>query len=235
MLSIEDMKIRVAKYAISVVRDDIVLGVGSGSTSMYFLKELAQYLKDGKFRNIVIVPTSSEVEYFSKILGIDSYLKQPWQVDKIDIAIDGADEVDKNRNLLKGGGGALTGEKIIDYNAKELYIIIDERKLVDYIGMRTPIPIEVIPKYWSIVAKRVIEKYGGDINLRILEKAKRGPLITDNFGYILDWRRILNDVDPEYVEKEVKLIPGVVEVGIFGRSHVTKVFVCQSSGEILEL
>ena len=63
MLSIEDMKIRVAKYAISVVRDDIVLGVGSGSTSMYFLKELAQYLKDGKFRNIVIVPTSSEVKF----------------------------------------------------------------------------------------------------------------------------------------------------------------------------
>ncbi len=228
------MKIRVAKYAISLTRDGIVLGVGTGSTAMYFFRELSELIKKGKLKNIRIVPTSTEVEYYAKILGVEKFVVQPWQIDSIDIAIDGADEVDNDRNLVKGGGGALTGEKIVDYNSRELYIIVDERKLVRFLGEKVEIPIEVIAKYWNIVSNRILREFGGDIRLRILEKGKRGPLVTDYGGYILDWKRILNDIDPQDVEIKIKSIPGVVEVGIFSGKYVTKVIVCDSTGKIIE-
>jgi len=234
MLSVDEMKMRVAKYVADMMSNDQVIGVGSGSTSMIFLRFLAERVRRGELRNVKLVPTSSEVEYYSTILGIENLIVQPWQIDNIDVAVDGADEVDPSKNLIKGGGGALTGEKVIDYSAREFIVIVDETKLVEKLGSKVPVPIEVIPRFWRIVKRRVEEMFGGECSLRILEKGKRGPLVTDNGNYLLDWRIILND-DPEKVEVILKSIPGVVESGIFSRRHVSRVIVCKSDGEIVEL
>ncbi len=234
MLSIEEMKMKVAKYAADLVTNDQVVGVGSGSTSMLFLRFLAERVQRGEIRNVKLVPTSSEVEYYSTILGIDGLIVQPWQIETIDVAVDGADEVDPHKNLVKGGGGALTGEKVVDYNAREFIVIVDETKLVERLGSRVPIPIEVIPRFWRLVKKNIEGMFGGECMLRILEKGKRGPLVTDNGNYLLDWKIII-DKDPESVEVMLKSVPGVVESGIFSSKHVARVLVCDSGGRITEL
>lgn len=233
MLSQDEMKRIVARYALSFVESDQVIGVGTGSTAMEFLKLLADCIKRGELRNVLLVPTSSEVEYMCHVLGIADLLRQPWQIDRIDVAIDGADEVDPEKNLNKGGGGALTGEKIIDYNAEKFIVIVDETKLVDKLGRKHPIPIEVVPRYWRLVASRVVSQLGGEVKLRILERGKRGPLVTDNGNYLLDWFKLVDE--PEIAEKRTKEIPGVVEVGIFSREHVHKVLVACSDGKVIEM
>ncbi len=232
MLTQDEMKQLVAKYAISFVQNGQVVGVGTGSTAMEFLKQLAELIHSGQLRDIVLVPTSSEVEYMCHILKIDRYLRQPWQVDKIDIAIDGADEVDPNKNLIKGGGGALVGEKIVDYSAEKFVVIVDETKLVEKLGSKHPVPVEVIPKYWGLVVRQLVGKYGGEARLRILEKGKRGPLVTDQGNYLVDWYRLIED--PEVYERNIKEIPGVVEVGIFSSKHVYKVLVARRDGKVEE-
>ncbi len=200
---------------------------------MEFLKQLAELIKRREVRNITLVPTSSEVEYMCHVLGIADLLRQPWQVDRIDLAVDGADEVDPEKNLNKGGGGALTGEKAIDYSARTFVVIVDETKLVDKLGRKHPIPIEVIPRFWRLVASSVVSQFGGEVKLRILERGKRGPLVTDNGNYLLDWFKLVDE--PEIVEKRMKEIPGVVEVGIFSRIHVHKVLVAHSDGRVIEM
>ncbi|NPB01263.1 MAG: ribose-5-phosphate isomerase RpiA [Crenarchaeota archaeon] len=230
----EDMKMRVAKYAANMVESDQVIGVGSGSTSMLFLRFLAERIQRREIRNISLVPTSSEVEYYSTLLKIEKYIVQPWQVDHIDVAVDGADEVDPRKNLIKGGGGALTGEKIVDYNAREFIVIVDETKLVEKLGSRVPVPVEVVSRYWRLVKDRIERELGGECLLRVLEKGKRGPLVTDNGNYLLDWKIVL-DEDPEKIEVILKSIPGVVECGIFSSRHVSRVVVCNNDGEIMEL
>ncbi len=228
------MKLLVARYALSFAESGQIIGVGSGSTAMKFLQLLAESIKRGELRDILLVPTSTEVEYYAAMFGVERYVVQPWQVDRIDLAVDGADEVTPSRDLLKGGGGALTGEKIIDYNARTFIVIVDETKLVDKLGTRHPIPIEVVPRAWRLVARNLETKFGGKAVLRVLERGKRGPLVTDNGCFLLDWNRVISE-DPEVIEREVKHITGVVEVGLFSRSHVHKVLVACSDGHVTEI
>ncbi len=230
----EDLKLKVAKYALNFISNNTILGLGTGSTIAKFIELLAEELKKGNLRNLKLVPTSTEVEYLVSTLGIDSYLVQPWQVDDIDIAIDGADEVDHRKNLIKGGGAALTREKIIDYRAKKLIIIIDESKLSEKIGTKVPIPIEVLPISWRWIASEIKSRFGGDVNLRVGVKGKRGPIITDNGNYILDWKYRGLD-NPEEMEYNLKAIPGVIESGIFNSSKVYKVVIAKSDSTITEL
>ncbi len=234
MLNIEEMKEKVARYAANIVDNGQIVGVGSGSTSMLFLKFLSERLRKGELRDVKLVPTSSEVEYNSIILGIGHLIVQPWQVENIDIAIDGADEVDPYKNLTKGGGGALTGEKVIDYSAREFIVIVDETKLVEKLGTRVPIPVEVLSKFWRIAKLEIERRLGGECRLRILEKGKRGPLVTDLGNYLLDWKTTIEG-DPETYEVKLKSIPGVVESGIFSRTHVSRVIVSYSDGRVVEL
>ena len=234
MSSIELKKI-VAYEALKYVKDGIILGVGTGSTAMEFLRLLAEKIRNGEFKDLILVPTSTEVEYYATILGIGKYIKQFWQVDYIDLAIDSADEVDYKKNLVKGGGAALTREKIVDYSASHFIVIVDESKLSPVLGLKHSIPIEVIPIAWKYVCKEIERRFGGKTSLRILEKGKRGPVITDNGNYVIDWFPDKEIENVSEIELNVKSIPGVVEVGLFSGSKVSKVLIATKNGiEIIE-
>ena len=129
---------------------------------------------------------------------------------EIDLTIDGADEVDSRLNLIKGGGGALTREKIIAYYSKKEIIVIDDSKVVKILGIDFPLPVEVVKYGWAST-KKTLEKFGCNVELR---KIMDEPFITDNSNYILDceFERI---EEPEQLEKEINNIPGVVENGLF--------------------
>ncbi len=133
-------------------------------------------------------------------------------VDRIDIAIDGADEVDPHKNLIKGGGAAHTREKIVDYLAEQFIVVVDSSKIVDRLGSSFPVPVEVIPMAISPVM-RAIEKLGGKPELRMGVK-KAGPVITDQGNMVIDVKFDAID-DPANLEKTLNNIPGVLENGIF--------------------
>ena len=218
-----------AREALKYVRSGQVVGVGTGSTAMLFLRELHKSIISGAVSNVLLIPTSTETEIEIVRLGLANLLRYPWQVDRIDVAIDGADEVDGRKNLIKGGGAALTREKIIDYWAREFIVIVDETKVFDSIPSRHPIPIEVIPFAWSIVRTR-LEELGGTAELRF-GGGKRGPVVTDNGNYIIDYmpRSVTNIEDLERVIKE---IPGVVEVGVFSGKKVSRVIIGRADGSV---
>jgi len=217
-----------AQHAVTLLNNGDVIGLGSGTTAREFIYELCKAVKNGSVKPSAIVATSVDSEHTAFECGLGDLLRPIWAVDTIDIAVDGADEVDvNNKALLKGGGAALTREKIVDYVAKRLIIIVDEGKLVDKLGRSRPIPIEVIPAAWRLVANRIINRYGGSATLRT-GTGKLGPIITDNNNYIIDWST--NGVeDPAAVEAEIKLIPGVVENGIFARRRDAVILVSDGS------
>ena len=154
------------------------------------------------------IPTSLRTKKLAKEYGIN--LVDLNEYDEIDLTIDGADEVDSFLNLIKGGGGALTREKIIAYHSKKELIIVDETKIVKKLGVGTPIPVEVTKFGWN-ATKKSLEKLGCTVELR---KIMDEVYITDNSNYILDcdFGKIN---EPEVLEKEINLVPGVVENGLF--------------------
>jgi ribose 5-phosphate isomerase A len=222
-----------AREALRYVASNYVIGVGTGSTAMLFLRELHKAIIDGRIKNVLLVPTSTETEIEILNLGLSSILRYPWQVDHIDVAIDGADEVDREKNLIKGGGAALTREKVIDYWAGGFIVIVDEAKLVDRIPSKHPIPIEVIPFAWSVVKRTLETEFGGRAVLRS-GNGKRGPVVTDNGNYILDYTPN-SPINPTEMEVRVKEIPGVVEVGIFSGRHVSKVIIGRLDSSIVTI
>jgi ribose 5-phosphate isomerase A len=196
--------------AISLIEDDNFVGLGSGSTMAYAICELGSLVKK-KGLDVKVVPTSFQ----TKILALENGLNViDWMQDKeLDLAIDGADQVELNSlNLIKGGGAALTREKIVDSNSKELIIVIEENKLTERLGHNQPIPIEVIPFGYKAVMKK-LKDLKGKPKLRESE-GKVGPVITDNGNFIID---VVYDstTDLEEMEKGLKIIPGVIETGLF--------------------
>ncbi len=202
-MSIE--KINAAKKALEFVKQDMIIGLGSGSTVAEFLKLLGEKIRNENLR-VFGVPTSFDTEILA--LGHGIPLIRPDQSPKIDLAIDGADLISKDY-LIKGGGGALTREKIIAYEAKKFYVIADEGKLKIE---NFPVPIEVVPFSVFLVAKKLAEK-GYQVMLRMGQN-KLGPVITDNGNYIID-TLIPKIKSPKKLEEELKLIPGIIENGIF--------------------
>ena len=134
----------------------------------------------------------------------------------MDVDIDGADEVDSNLTLIKGGGGCLTQEKIVAAAAKKLVIIADSRKKSKHLGenWKKGIPIEVIPMSYHFVQKKIENQFGGKANLR-MAKAKAGPVVTDNSNFIIDWQFDQSEKDWSDINIKIKMIPGVVETGLF--------------------
>ncbi len=209
-MNAEEMKKAVAREALKFIEDEMVVGLGTGSTTAYFIRYLGKLIMEGELEDVYGVPTSHQ----SRLLAIESGVPVVSldEVDAIDIAVDGADEVDPHMNLIKGRGGALTMEKIIEYRAGTFLVLVDESKLVERLGQRVPVPIEVIPAAWRAIAEE-LEVFNATAELRMAEK-KDGPVITDNGNFILDARFYRID-DPLDLEIELNTIPGVVENGIF--------------------
>ena len=213
MKGTEGLKKRVAKEVLSFIENDMVIGLGSGSTMVYVIQEMGQALKAGSIKKLYGVPTSFQ----SEILGRENHIQNLDfnAVDKIDLAIDGADEVDPKKNLIKGGGGAHTREKYIDYFAERFIVVADESKLVKTLGQKFAVPVEVLPEAYCSVQKRLAEM-GAIAILRMAEK-KAGPVITDQGNLILD-AKLSTIEQPKQLEIAINNIPGVLENGIFTRS-----------------
>jgi len=204
------MKQEVGKAAAVRVQSGSIVGLGTGSTTAYTIQFLGDRLKTGELKDIQGIPTSFQAEVLAKQYGIP--LTTLDAVDHIDIAIDGADEVDLQKNLIKGGGAAHTREKIVDYLADQFIVVVDSSKIVDRLGSSFPVPVEVIPMAIAPVM-RAIEKLGGKPELRMGVK-KAGPVITDQGNMVVDVK-FDSISDPAGLEKTLNNIPGTLENGIF--------------------
>lgn len=197
----DDKKREVAAAAIAHVEDDAVVGVGTGTTVHHFIEELARI--KGRIRGAV----SSSVATTSLLKTNRIALLELNDVAEVDVYVDGADEATRHRALIKGGGGALTREKIVAAASRRFVCIIDDSKLVDVLG-RFPVAVEVIPMARSFVGRQ-LAKLGG-------QPALRAGYSTDNGNLIIDVRN-LKILDPPRLESELNQIPGVVSNGIFAR------------------
>jgi ribose 5-phosphate isomerase A len=204
------MKQEVGKAAAALVKSGTIVGLGTGSTTAYAIEYLGSRLKSGEITDIQGIPTSFQAEVLAKKYGIP--LTTLDAVDHIDIAIDGADEVDPQKNLIKGGGAAHTREKIVDALAAQFVVVVDGNKLVDKLGSTFLLPVEVIPMAITPVMS-AIEKLGGKPELRMGIK-KAGPVITDQGNMVIDVK--FDSIDnPAELEKTLNNIPGVLENGLF--------------------
>ena len=197
-----------SKDALKFVKDNTVLGLGSGRAATAFVKALGQYIKE-KELTIKAVPTSLQIKLVAEQSGI--HVIDAEQIQKIDIVFDGADQIDSQKNLIKGGGGALLRENILISSAKRVVIMADSTKFVKYFN-RT-VPVEVHPFARSTV-KKFIEKLGGKPNLRTIDRGY--PFITENGNIIYDCD-FGTIKAPKPLAQKIKQIPGVLEVGIFTR------------------
>ncbi|UCD13674.1 MAG: ribose-5-phosphate isomerase RpiA [Thermoplasmatales archaeon] len=200
------MKKMAAEKAVERIADGMTIGLGTGSTVKYVIKKLGEMINTGL--KIEGVPTSLKTKKIAKKYGIP--LVDLDEHTEIDLTIDGADEVDSYLNLIKGGGGALTREKIIAYHSKKELIVVDETKIVKKLGVGFPLPVEVIKYGWN-ATKKTLEQLDCTAELR---KIMDEVYITDNSNYILDcdFGKIN---EPEVLEKEINSIPGVIENGLF--------------------
>ncbi|MGK7899914.1 MAG: ribose-5-phosphate isomerase RpiA [Hormoscilla sp.] len=204
------MKREVGKAAAARVQSGTIVGLGTGSTTAYAIEHLGARLKSGDLKNIQGIPTSFQAEVLAKQYGIP--LTTLDAVDRIDIAIDGADEVDPQKNLIKGGGAAHTREKVVDSLADQFIVVVDAGKLVDKLGSTFLLPVEVIPMAMTPVM-RAIEKLGGKAELRMGVK-KAGPVVTDQGNMVIDVK--FDSIDnPAELEKTLNNLPGVLENGLF--------------------
>ena len=205
------MKQIVAEAAIKEVETDMIVGLGSGSTAALMIKSLAKELLSGKLKNVRGVATSFQSEVLA--LELDIPLIDLTSVSQIDIAIDGADEVDPEFQLIKGGGACHVREKLVASRADKLLIVVDETKMVQNLNKVFPLPVEVLPNAWKQV-KDVISEMNGSSTLR-MAKQKAGPVVTDQGNLILDVLFKNGIENPREIEKSINNIPGVLENGLF--------------------
>ena len=204
------MKQEVGRAAAAQVKSGTVVGLGTGSTTAFAIQFIGERIASGELTDIVGIPTSFQASVLAKKYGIP--LTTLDEVDRIDIAIDGADEVDPQMNLIKGGGAAHTREKVVDGLAERFVVVVDSSKLSDKIGTIFALPVEVLPMAVAPVT-RALEKLGGKVEMR-MGVAKDGPVITDQGNMVLDVT--FDGIDnPAEMEKTINNIPGVLENGLF--------------------
>jgi ribose 5-phosphate isomerase A len=198
------------------VRDGMRLGLGTGSTAIWAARRLAARITEGSLRGIRAVVTSLQTELEARALGIPVFTLNDAAIDcTLDLTIDGADEIDPARNMIKGGGGAMLQEKIVAYASRRLLIIAESAKLSARLCDHFPIPLEVVANAAAPVIRRIREM-GGEAAIRMgLRKA--GPVVTDLGNLLLDVT-FRGAFDPRRMEDELKLIPGVLENGLFTRN-----------------
>jgi len=205
------MKQAVAAAAVNAIQDGMVLGLGSGSTAALMIKGLGAKLAAGELRDIVGVTTSFQGEVLAAELGIP--LRSLNAVERIDLAIDGADEVDPAFQLIKGGGACHVQEKLVAARAERFIVVVDATKLVDRLNLGFLLPVEVLPGAWRQVQAR-LASMGGAAELRMATR-KAGPVVTDQGNLVLDVRFGEGIADPRALEQTINNIPGVLENGLF--------------------
>jgi ribose 5-phosphate isomerase A len=218
----------------ALVKSGMRLGLGTGSTAVPAIRRVGELLAEGKLAHILAVPTSFQTVIECENQGIPLFTLNSKEIGgKLDLTIDGADEVDPQNRCVKGGGGALLLEKIAAYASSSYALVIDESKLVENLGLSFAVPIEVVTEA-RIPVTRALEKLGAEVKLRDAVR-KAGPVVTDHGNIILDIRFGF-PVDPLAFEKELNLIPGVVENGFFtGASKFPfkpLVFIGHSDGKV---
>jgi len=205
------MKQAVAAAAVEQIKDGMVLGLGSGSTAALMIQALGAKLASGELRDIVGVTTSFQGEVMAAELGIP--LRNLTAVDRIDLAIDGADEVDPSFQLIKGGGACHVQEKLVASRADRFVVVVDSTKIVDRLNLGFLLPVEVLPGAWRQVQGRLAE-LGGIADLRMAQR-KAGPVVTDQGNLVLDVSMAGGIGDPEDLECRINNLPGVLENGLF--------------------
>jgi len=206
MLTQEEIKKQLGKYAADLIPANTTIGLGSGTTIFWLISELADRVQRGL--NLRVVPASNETKRLAEGAGITTVELN--DVASLPFTIDGADEIDENFQLIKGGGGALLREKMVAATSEKLIIIADENKFVSQLG-RFPLPVEVIPWGWEPVQKKILAMGCKKTELR---KKSAQPFISADGHYILDCHfEEINDAVA--LNASLHLIPGVVETGLF--------------------
>jgi ribose 5-phosphate isomerase A len=206
MLTQEEIKKKLGKYAADLVPADTIIGMGTGSTVFWLIQELAIRVRQGF--SLKIVPTSNQTKKLAAEAGIGAVELN--DVDSLSFTIDGADEIDGNFQLIKGGGGALLQEKMVAAASKKMIVLADESKLVKQLG-RFPLPVEVIPGGWKTVQKKIVAAGCAKVELR---KENNQVFVSDHGHYILDCH-FGKIVDASALNTGLHLVPGVVETGLF--------------------
>ncbi|XP_055533954.1 ribose-5-phosphate isomerase [Wyeomyia smithii] len=233
IMSLEQAKkIAAFKAVDEYVKDNTVVGIGSGSTVVYAVQRLVERVKSEKL-NLICIPTSFQARQLiiENALTLGDLEQNP----RIDCAIDGADEVDADMILIKGGGGCLLQEKIVASCAQQLIIIADYTKNSKKLGeqYKKGIPIEVIPMAYVPIRDKISSSYGGKLLLR-MAVAKAGPVVTDNGNFILDWHFPSTvSYDWDKVNQDISIIPGVVETGLFVKM-ATRAYFGSADGSVTE-
>lgn len=210
-MDVEALKREAAVYAVDTfVKDNMQLGLGSGSTMEYALHHLGEHIQAGRLRGIVGVPTSERTAKMARRLGIP--LTTLEQTPELDLCIDGADEVDPSLDLIKGLGGALLREKIVALASKQMVVIVDETKLVDRLGSQSPVPVEVVEFGWSLHGDW-LAGFGCDTSLR--RAHDDSPYVTDSGNYIYDCTFAAALENPAELEAAINNRAGIVENGLF--------------------
>lgn len=205
----KELKRIVGTAAAGLIQNGMTCGIGTGSTVVFLIEELGRRIKNEKLE-ITGVPTSFQSKILCQANGIK--IKDPQDCTELDLAIDGADEVDPGLNAIKGGGAAHTREKIVAAMAKRFVIIVDDSKLVPELGTGFPVPVEIIPSALSFIIEQIRE-WGGESQLRMGVR-KDGPVVTDNGQFVLDLR-FKAGTDLRKIDARLHQLPGVVETGLF--------------------
>jgi ribose 5-phosphate isomerase A len=214
-----------AEKAVELIRDNMTIGLGSGSTAAYAIQKIGERVQEGL--RIKAVASSLKSETLAKSLLIP--VVDPAEIHKIDMSIDGADEVDTKGNVIKGGGGSLLREKIIAFASELFYVIIDDSKLVTRLGT-APLPVEIVT-FGSTLTIRHLRSLGCD---PVVRKHQGASFITDNGNLIVDCQFHGID-DPAWLDVRLKMIPGVIETGLFSSKILTALFVGSPDGSIREI
>ena len=220
-----DPKCAAAEKAVELIQTGMTVGLGSGSTATWAIKRLGERVNEGL--QIRAVASSLKSEMLAKQLAIP--LIDHSDVTAIDIAVDGADEVDTKGNLIKGGGGSLLREKLIAYASQRFHVIVDESKLVQGLG-KFPLAVEIVPFATGLTLKH-LEALACK---PVIRQTDGGPFISDNGNLVADCKFAGID-DPAWLDVKLKMIPGVVETGLFSYKIVTSVFIGYATGEVKEM
>jgi ribose 5-phosphate isomerase A len=212
----DNLKTAIAQAAVSaLVRDGQRVGLGSGTTALEVIRYIGSEVAAGHLNSLTVVPTSRQAQIACWQQGLSPLvLDDPSVAGRVDLVIDGADEVDPSWRLTKGGGAALLTEKILAVASDRYAIVVDESKLVDRLGERHPLPVEVVPDALTVVQRALLDLGIDGIVREAVRKA--GPVITDHGNLIID-AKLVRYFDPEEIELSLATVPGVVCVGIFTR------------------